>query len=150
MRTAWEGNRLQRALINLALALGVGVGAGTGVHAGEPDRETYLVLYSPGPNWNHGRPVREQGLEPHFRWLLNQYSSGAMKLAGPFTDGSGAMMVLEAADLPAAESLMSDDPAIEGRIMSYELRPLRLQPWKSILLERERRMLERSNRGARR
>lgn len=111
----------------------------------EESPSTWLVIYSPGPSWTQGKPVGEQGLEGHFHWLLDLYANGTMKLAGPFTDDSGGMVVLEAADSATAHGLLAGDPAIEHGIMQYELRPLRLHPWDAYLEARERRRQQSGN-----
>lgn len=100
---------------------------------------TWLVIYSPGPSWKEGKPVTEQGLEGHFHWLLELYANGTMKLAGPFTDDTGGMVVLEADDAAVVRGLLAEDPAIADGIMQYEVRPLRLHPWDVFLEARERR-----------
>lgn len=135
---------MKRFTAMLVSALLVAAGA---VHAGNadtgresPETSTWLVLYDPGPAWIPDKPVTAQGLGDHFHWLLDLYSQGTMKFAGPFTDDTGGMLVLEAADAAAAEALLAGDPAVEAGIMQYELRPLLLQPWERHLQNRAKRL----------
>lgn len=47
-------------------------------------KTTYLVVYRPGPGWITGKPITEQPLKGHGRYMLSLYTKGALKSAGPF------------------------------------------------------------------
>jgi hypothetical protein len=53
-------------------------------------KATYLVVYRPGPSWVAGKPLAEQPLKEHGRYMLELYGKGTLKFAGPFLDDSGA------------------------------------------------------------
>lgn len=58
----------------------------------------------------------------HVRHLRTQAALGHLILCGPFTDGDGAMQVLEAADAAAAQRLIEADPFVrEGYYGRYVL-----------------------------
>lgn len=128
------------AVVLMALLWAFGVTEAAG-ETGTSDATlpTWLALYHPGPAWQEGRPVTEQGLGGHFNWLVDRYAEGTMKLAGPFTDDTGGMVILRAADGDAARELLAGDPAVERGIMQYELREVRLHPWGDYVEARERR-----------
>lgn len=82
----------------------------------------YLVVYGPGPSFLTGKPLGEQPLREHGRYLLSLYRQGVLKWAGPFADDSGGALVLEAEDDAAALALVRADPAVETQIFDFQLR----------------------------
>lgn len=64
----------------------------------------------------------------HVEWL--KANAGAIKVAGPFLDEAekmvGSMLIVDCADLPAAQSLLASDPyAGAGLFESVDVRPWR-------------------------
>lgn len=100
-------------------------------------RSTFLVIYRPGSAWVPGKPVEEQGLADHFRYMLDLYEQGTLKQAGPFIDNSGGAMIVEAADAAAVQALLAIDPAVTGNKMIPEVRPWRLESWDKHLQKRK-------------
>ena len=90
---------------------------------------TFLVIYRPGPAWLSGKPVTEQPLKEHGKYMLSLYISGSMKLAGPLTDNAGGAVLLDVADESKAKAIVAEDPAVKSGIFIYELHPWELQPW---------------------
>src|SRR5687768_11259018 len=66
--------------------------------AGKPVQPSFLCVYSPGPRWLPGKPLSEQPLREHGRYMLDLYRRGVMRLAGRFADGSGGAMLFGADD----------------------------------------------------
>lgn len=54
--------------------------------------------------------VREANKPAHREWLTARVEEGAIRSVGPFVDGSGALLVVDAADREAAASLVAEDP----------------------------------------
>jgi uncharacterized protein YciI len=90
---------------------------------------TFLVIYRPGPAWLPGKPVTEQPLKEHGKYMLTLYISGSMKLAGPLTDNAGGAVLLDVADESEAKAIVAEDPAVKSGIFVYELHPWELKPW---------------------
>ena len=90
---------------------------------------TFLVIYRPGPAWLPGKPVTEQPLKEHGKYMLSLYISGSMKLAGPLTDNAGGAILLDVADESKAKAIVAQDPAVKSGIFIYELHPWELKPW---------------------
>jgi uncharacterized protein YciI len=63
-------------------------------------RPTVLVIYGPGEAWIDGLPVQQQLLEDHGRFLLQLYTKGQLRFAGPFSDDAGGAAVIVADDEP--------------------------------------------------
>ena len=97
-----------------------------------PTKATYLVLYRPGPAWLTGKPVMEQPLREHGRYMLSLYIKGSMKLAGPLTDNAGGAVLLEVANESEAKAIVTNDPAVKSGVFVYELHPWKLQPWEKL------------------
>ena len=92
-------------------------------------KTTYLVIYRPGPGWLVGKPVSEQPLKEHGKYMLSLYMKGFMKLAGPLTDNTGGAVLLAVANESEAKALVTDDPAVKSGVFVYEMHPWKLQPW---------------------
>jgi uncharacterized protein YciI len=136
-----------RVLLALsALSLVTFLGSAPARAADVASDAAFLVVYRPGPGWLEGKPLAEQPLLEHGRYLLDLYAQGKMKSAGPFTDDSGGAMVLQAADLQEARRLVADDPAVVKGVLVPEIRQWTLQPWEQFLAKRQAR--ERTQQGA--
>ena len=94
---------------------------------------TFLVIYRPGPAWLVGKPISEQPLKEHGKYMLSLYAKGSMKFAGPLSDNAGGAVVLEVADEPAARAIVMADPAVASGIFAYEMHPWELKPWDKYL-----------------
>lgn len=58
----------------------------------------------------------------HLAWLHSLKERGHLFGAGPFTDGRGGMIIVEAANETEARALLAEDPYLKHRIRSAELR----------------------------
>ena len=66
-----------------------------------------------------------QAIRPtHRQYLTTLKERGQLAIAGPFTDGSGALIVYEAASAEEAEKLLKGDPFHQnGIFLKWALRP---------------------------
>lgn len=66
-----------------------------------------------------------QSVRPlHRAYLTSLLNQGNIVATGPFTDGFGALIIYEASDHDATESLIKSDPFYkEGIFISWELHP---------------------------
>ena len=96
-------------------------------------KTTYLVVYRPGPAWVAGKPVAEQPLKEHGKYMLSLYAKGTLKLAGPFLDDAGGAVVFEAESEAEAKSLVSADPAVVTRVFVAELHPWKMVDWEQYI-----------------
>ena len=53
---------------------------------------------------------REENKPAHRRWLSEQVDAGRILTVGPFTDGSGALLIVSAGSADDVEELLSRDP----------------------------------------
>ena len=100
-----------------------------GATAGAPTTTTYLVVYKPGPSWRQGKPIAEQPLKEHGRYILSLYVKGSLKSAGPFSDDAGGAAVFEAANDEEAKAVVAADPAVASGVFLAELHPWGLVDW---------------------
>jgi uncharacterized protein YciI len=121
-------DRRQFVLAGLSAAL-----AGSHVAQGaQADQTSYLCIYRPGPNWLAGKPLSEQPLREHGRYMLDLYRGGIMRLAGPFADGSGGAMLFGAGDDASAQAIVAADPAVRAQTFAYELRQWAFVDWEAL------------------
>ncbi len=83
----------------------------------------YVFLYSPGPNWLEAKPITEQPLANHFRYMSQLETERKLILGGGFLDNSGAMGVLRVASLAEAQEIVENDPAVRDGVVTVEVRP---------------------------
>jgi uncharacterized protein YciI len=121
-------DRRQFVLAGLSAAL-----AGSGAtHAAQPDKLSYLCVYRPGAKWLAGKPLSEQPLREHGRYMLDLYRRGIMRLAGRFADGSGGAMLFSADDDASAQAIVAADPAVVAQTFTYELRQWAFVDWEEV------------------
>jgi uncharacterized protein YciI len=79
-------------------------------------------------------PEKVQSIRPvHRQYLTQLRERGQLAVAGPFTDGTGALIVYEAATADEAENLLKADPFHQnGIFLKYVLRP-----WNPVMGNRE-------------
>ena len=81
----------------------------------------FVVIYRPGPAWQAGRPMSEQGLLPHGRYYRGLLDDGRLFAGGGFTGSDGGMAILRVADIDAARAIVAADPAVTSGIFVAEL-----------------------------
>jgi uncharacterized protein YciI len=88
-----------------------------------------VVDLGAGPAWSGERAEIERPLREHFGYVLGLQQQGKVLLAGPWAGAPGGMVLLQVADLAAAEQIMSVDPAIRAGVMSATLREWKPVDW---------------------
>jgi uncharacterized protein len=69
----------------------------------------------------------------HRQYLTSLKEKGQLVAAGPFTDGSGALIIYEADTAQDAETLIKSDPFCHnGIFLKWQLRP-----WNAVFANRE-------------
>lgn len=121
-------DRRQFVLAGLSAALATG----SAPQAALPDKPSYLCVYRPGAKWLPGKPLSEQPLREHGRYMLDLYRGGIMRLAGRFADGSGGAMVFGADDDASAQAIVAADPAVVAQTFAYELRQWAFVDWEAL------------------
>ena len=87
----------------------------------------YVVLLKRGPKWVAGKPAAEQALTNHGKYLQEQMTKGALRLAGPFLDDSGGLVLYKARDEAEVRAIAEHDPGVVDGILAVEsIRPFLL------------------------
>ena len=95
-----------------------------------------IVVFSKiGSNRVLGKPSQEQSLwREHADFMNALYDNGQIYLAGPWVDGSGAMVIMNADSVESAMAVMRQDPwatnDIQGpdRAMAWDIFMNSLEP----------------------
>jgi uncharacterized protein YciI len=123
----------RRHFVQLGLVgLGVALTSGGAAAQDTSKQPSYLCIYRPGPRWLPGKPLSEQPLREHGRYMLDLYERGVMRLAGRFADGSGGAMLFGADDDASARAIVIADPAVVAGTFTYELRQWAFVDWASL------------------
>ena len=123
-----------RALAGLALCgVVVWTAVGSAQTPAVSTKTNYLVVYRPGPSWIAGKPLAEQPLGEHGKYMLSLYVKGALKFGGPFLDNAGGAVVLEVDTEGEAKAIVAGDPAVSGQVFVAELHPWRLVDWQQYI-----------------
>jgi uncharacterized protein len=92
----------------------------------------YLITYTPGPAFLAGKPLSEQPLKEHGRYMLDLHRRGVLRMAGGFGDDSGGAAFVDAASLEAAREIAEADPAVQSKVFVYRVQQWNLVPWRQI------------------
>lgn len=84
----------------------------------------FAIFHTPGPNWDWSKDYREQpGVMSHVEYMSGFSDAGKMVFGGPFLDGSGGMMILDAANMEEAEKAASENPTVKSGLLKFQIRP---------------------------
>lgn len=76
-------------------------------------KNTFVLQWGHGPAWAEGKNVREQPYwNEHADFMDPLFAAGMVVLGGPFADGSGSLLVLEAADEREVRETFAADPFV--------------------------------------
>ena len=92
----------------------------------------YLITYAAGPAFLAGKPLSEQPLKEHGRYMLDLHKRGVLRMAGGFGDDSGGAAFVDAGSLEAAREIAEADPAVQSKVFVYRVQQWNLVPWQQI------------------
>ena len=76
-------------------------------------KNTFIILWGPGPAWVAGKTVREQPYwGEHADFMDRLFENGTVVLGGPFADASGSLVVVEAENEQEVADLIAQDPFV--------------------------------------
>ena len=85
-------------------------------------KQCYAVMYEPGENWIVNKPIGEQTLASHVRYLANLHEQGTVKMGGPFADGDAGLVILSADGMSDAREIVRNDPAVVSGVLVAQIR----------------------------
>jgi uncharacterized protein YciI len=107
----------------------------------------FVLLHSPGPNWNHDLSLSDQpGIEQHRRYMNELKESGKIILGGPYLDGEGSMTIFQMGTIEEARLAAHGDPAVKAGLLQVAVKTWQVD-LSSVRLLRKRKPLEASGRN---
>ncbi len=83
-------------------------------------KNTFVILMAPGSAWNYSKTVREQAYwTEHAEFMDQLFENGTVFMGGPFTDGTGSLVLVEAAmEEDEVRTLFANDPFVTHNIFA--------------------------------
>jgi uncharacterized protein len=98
-------------------------------------KNTFVILWAPGAAWTAGKTVREQAYwDEHAEFMDRLFENGTVIMGGPFSDGTGSLVIVEAEEMNEVSSLFANDPFVVHQI--FTLRSLK--QWQLFLDARQK------------
>jgi uncharacterized protein len=93
-------------------------------------KNTYVILWGHGPAWIPDKTVREQPYwGEHAAFMDQLFDNGMVVLGGPFADGTGSMVVVEAESKQEVADLFMTDPFLVHDVFTLD----ELKQWQLFL-----------------
>ena len=93
-------------------------------------KNTFVILWAPGPAWVLGKTVREKAYwTEHAAFMDRLFENGTVIMGGPFTDVTGSLVLVEAEEENEVRTLFADDPFVVHCIFA----PSSLKQWQLFL-----------------
>ena len=82
-------------------------------------KNTFVILWAPGAAWTAGKTVREQAYWPeHAEFMDRLFENGTVIMGGPFSDGTGSLVIVEAEEMNEVATLFANDPFVVHQIFA--------------------------------
>ena len=87
-------------------------------------KNTFVILWAPGAAWTAGKTVREQAYwDEHAEFMDRLFENGIVIMGGPFSDGTGSLVIVEAEEMNEVATLFAEDPFVVHQV--FALRSLK-------------------------
>ena len=84
----------------------------------------FVVIYTPGPAWLHGKSVTEQPFfREHGRYMQRLFANGQIIMGGPFLDDQGGLGIIDVTNEAQACEIVAHDPAVLAKVFQPHLHP---------------------------
>ena len=98
-------------------------------------KKTFIILLAHGRAWAEGKTVREQAYwDEHAEFMDRLFENGTVIMGGPFSDGTGSLVIVEAEGIDEVSTLIANDPFVVHEI--FALRSLK--QWQLFLDARQK------------
>ena len=98
-------------------------------------KNTFVILWAPAAAWAPGKTVREQAYwDEHAEFMDRLFENGTVVMGGPFSDGTGSLVIVEAEDIDEVSTLFAQDPFVLHQIFSLR----GLKQWQLFLDARQK------------
>ena len=87
-------------------------------------KNTFVIIWAHGAAWVEGKTVREQAYwDEHAEFMDQLFENGTVIMGGPFSDGTGSLVIVEAEEMSEVATLFAKDPFMIHQI--FALRSLK-------------------------
>lgn len=98
-------------------------------------KNTFVILWDHGAAWAPGKTVREQAYwDEHAEFMDRLFEEGTVIMGGPFSDGTGSLVIVEAEDIDEVATLYAKDPFVVHQIFTLKS----LKQWQLFLDARQK------------
>jgi uncharacterized protein YciI len=88
------------------------------------NRRFFVLLMSPGDNWEHDKPMAQQNLEEHRAYYQKLLEKDVVVIGGGFLEEDGGMSILKVKNKAEADSLVRNDPAVLSGVFKIQVKPM--------------------------
>ncbi len=88
--------------------------------------QSFAVLRTRGPNWDHATPLRQQKLwAEHATFIDGLEAEGLLRLAGPLDGSTDVLLIMRGDSAEALEARLVEDPWTPADMLSTAW----IRPW---------------------
>ncbi|MEX0942237.1 MAG: hypothetical protein WD002_06790 [Pseudomonadales bacterium] len=96
--------------------------------APEAADDLYVLLYSPGSNWDETLDYDAQpGIRAHAEHLMGLYDANILLLGGSLDGGRSELVVIQAKSRAQADKIAARDPAVINKVLNAEVKEWTLE-----------------------
>lgn len=88
------------------------------------NRRFFVLMFTPGENWEHDKPMSQQKLEDHRAYYQKLLENKIVVIGGGFMEENGGLSILKARDKIQIDSLVKNDPAVLNGIFKIQVKPI--------------------------
>lgn len=79
-------------------------------------RRRVIVRFRAGPTWDGGPPQEQPDWDAHEAFVDQLVANGTIVMGGPFSDCTGAMLLLEGVSPEEARRIVDHDPFVKNEV----------------------------------
>lgn len=88
------------------------------------NRRFFVLLMSPGENFEHDKPMSQQKLEDHRAYYQKLLEKNLVVIGAGFTEENGGLSILKVRDKAQVDSLVGNDPAVLSGVFKIQVKPI--------------------------
>ena len=98
-------------------------------------KNSFVIIWAHGAAWAEGKTVREQAYwDEHAEFMDRLFENGTVIMGGPFSDGTGSLVIVEADEINEVSTLFANDPFVVHQIFKLQ----GLKQWQLFLDARQK------------
>jgi uncharacterized protein len=98
-------------------------------------KNSFVIIWAHGAAWAEDKTVREQAYwDEHAEFMDRLFENGTVIMGGPFSDGTGSLVIVEAEEINEVSALFANDPFVVHQIFVFR----DLKQWQLFLDARQK------------